>query len=325
MPDYVVFGGRLRSALVFPELRPAVPGVSGDRPDWTLAVGPADEAFAPLERLGAHRYPGDVEVALLRGARRWRVATSDLGDFDLDDGGAITWRPRPGAREDLARFDLLGRVLPLALHRDGALVLHGSSVTLGDGAVAFLAPKGHGKSTLALLLAQRGARLLSDDATVLRPDADGVLAHPGVHAVRLWDDAADRLAVHAYGEPGLVGRKLVVTGVPEALRAEEPAPLRAVYLLRPPDEPLAPAPGAGDAATRTRLGATEGAVALVRHTTAGGLLGGSEAPRVLERAAAVARRVPVYALAVARDLARLGEAAAVIERWHLPRVAEATA
>jgi hypothetical protein len=119
--------------------------------------------------------------------------------------------------------------------------------------------------------------------------------------------------VHAYGEPGLLGRKLVVRDVPPALLAERPAPLRAVYVLE--------APGAAamdPAAERRRLGETAAALALVRHTTAGGLLGGSEAPRVLERAAAVVRRVPAYALTIDRDFARLDEAVALLLRWHAP-------
>ena len=326
MPDYAVFGGRLRSALDFPELQPAPTTPLPDgAPDWSLTIAPPDDAFAARERLGVHRYPGDVEVALLRGDGRWRVETSDLGAFDLDDDGrTLVWRASAGAREELARFDLLGRVLPIALHRAGALALHGSSVTLAGGAVAFLAPKGHGKSTLALRLAQRGGHLLSDDVTVLRLDGDRVVAHPGVHAVRLWDDSASRLDVRAYGPPAAIGRKLVVAGVPDALRATRPAPLRAVYLLQPATGAERPA-GDTAAAMRTRLGATEGALALVRHTTAGGLLGGSEAPRVLERAAAVARRVPVYLLAAARDFERLGDLAATVEGWHAASPAGATA
>lgn len=312
MTDYVVFGGRLRSALAFPELRPA----AGDAvPDWTLEVGPADAATLPAtERVGAQRYPGDVEVVLLRAADRWRVATSDLGDFDLTpDGRRITWRPRPGAREDLARFDLLGRVLPLALHLGGSLALHGSSVALaGDGAVAFLGPKGQGKSTLALALAQRGGRLLSDDVTIVAwPEGhDRPVARPGVHAVRCWDDTADALDVRTYGAPGTVGRKLLVAAVPDRLRAGEAAPLRAVYLLRPSSAEGAPA------AVRTPVAATAAALALVRQTTAGGLLGGREGALVLERAARLARAVPVWELAVAHDFGRLGEATATVAGWH---------
>lgn len=321
MTDYLVFGGRLRSALAFPELRPA-PG--DGPPDWTLDVAPGvdpvdrDDAGLPglAERVGAQRYAGGVEVALLRAPDRWRVATSDLGSFDLaSDGRHITWRPCAGAREELARFDLLGRVLPLALHLGGALALHGSSVALAHGpAIAFLGPKGQGKSTLALALTQGGGRLLSDDVTVVEWPAgdDAPVARPGVHAVRCWDDTAQALDVRAYGAPGAVGRKLLVTGLPDALRAERPSPLCAVYLLRPAPDADGPAP----AARRTRVAATAAALALVRQTTAGGLLGGREGAVVLGRAARLAREVPVWELAIAHDFARLGEAAATVAGWH---------
>lgn len=313
MPDYGVFGGVLRSELPFPELR-ALPGASR-APDWTLVRG-APAPLAGAETVGMHRYAGDVEVTLRQAGDVWRIAVSDLGDFDVEpatrDGVRVTWRPSAGAREAWVRFDVLGRVLPIALHRAGALVVHGSSVALDDdAAIAFVAPKGHGKSTLALALAQRGGRLLSDDATVLRPDVVGMLALPGVHAVRLWPDSADALDARAYGEPGALGRKLVVHDVPDALRSERPVPLRAVYVIASPDG-AAGAPSA----ERTRLGGVAGAVALVRHATAGGLLGGPEAPRVLARAADVARRVPVYELRVARDWSRLEQVVARIRGWH---------
>ena len=325
MHRYAVFGGRLRSTLAFPELR-AAPD-DGRPDDWSLTVAaphasphdsPHDSPHASprdsstAEPVGSHRYAGEVLVRLLRTGHGLRIETSDIGSFDLAAGGAIAWRPTPGAREDLARFDVLGRVIPIALHQAGALVLHGSSVAWdGAGAVAFLAPKGHGKSTLALALAQRGARLLSDDATVIAPGADGrPVARPGVHAVRLWEDSAERLAVRRYGDPGSLGRKVVVPAVPVELLATADAPLRAVYLLtgRAPD---------GDApAQRAPVAARDAAVQLVRQTSAGGLLGGVEAARVLERAAAVVRAVPVYALDHVRDYARLDEVADAVAAWH---------
>ncbi|HEX6630708.1 MAG TPA: hypothetical protein VF048_06440 [Gemmatimonadaceae bacterium] len=309
MPDYAVFGGRLRSSLAFPELR-AAPGDAAAA-DWTLSVA----APAPLleaRTVGAQRYAGDVEVALQRAGDRWRVATSDIGDFDIDEEGRrVTWRPVDGAREELARFDLLGRVLPIALHVAGKLALHGSSVVLPGGeAVAFLAPKGHGKSTLAVALAQAGARLLSDDVTVLDGLEARVRARPGVHAVRLWADSAARLGTDAYGEPGAIGRKLVVPNIPPQLLAHASAPLGAVYLL------TGGAP-TGDAAVERRpVGGTEAALALVRQVSAGGLLGGAEGAVVLARAAAVARAVPVRALTLARSFDRLDEVVRTLLAWH---------
>ncbi|HEU4630086.1 MAG TPA: hypothetical protein VFS08_10065 [Gemmatimonadaceae bacterium] len=329
MPDYAVFGGWLRSSLRLPELRPH-PGGDDAAPDWTLTVA-SPEPLDGARRLGAQHYAGDVEVALLAAGDSWRVATSDIGDFDITNGGRhLTWRPTAGAREDLARFDLLGRVLPLALHRLGALPLHGSSVVLPHGpAVAFLAPKGHGKSTLAVALAQAGGRLLSDDVTVLDGmAADGavpgdtgsrVRARPGVQAVRLWADSARWLRTDAYGAPDTIGRKLVLPHLPESLLARAAAPVHGVYLL------TATAPDAGAVAERRSLGEREATVALVRQVTAGGLLGGSEGALVLARAAAVARAVPVYALSVARDFDRLGAVVQAVLAWHAPRPAAAHA
>lgn len=314
MHHFRAFGGVLASELHFPELRPAAPSP----PDWTLRVGAA-EPFAVeaggTRLLGAQRYPGDVDVRLLASGHRLRVETSDIGDFDVTLPRDVVWRPRAGASEEWARFDVLGRVLPVMLHLSGRLVLHGSSVALpGGGAVAFLAPKGRGKSTLALALAQRGGRLLSDDVTVLEPAGAGWVARPGVHAVRLWDDAVRGLGAGAYGELGSVGRKLVVQEVPDAIRAEAPAPLAAVYLL------TGQAPEGGVVAARATLRVREAALTIVRQATAGALLGGGEGARLLERASDVARHVPVHTLHVVRDFSRLDELVARLLAWQ----AEAT-
>ena len=49
MPDYAVFGGRLRSALDFPELQPAPAAPLPDgAPDWSLTIASPDDAFVAL-------------------------------------------------------------------------------------------------------------------------------------------------------------------------------------------------------------------------------------------------------------------------------------
>jgi serine kinase of HPr protein (carbohydrate metabolism regulator) len=52
--------------------------------------------------------------------------------------------------------------------------LHASCVAINGQAVLILGPSGAGKSDLALRLIDRGAILVSDDATLLASDADGV-------------------------------------------------------------------------------------------------------------------------------------------------------
>lgn len=317
MQDYRVFGGVLRSELPWPELRPQAPEARPGPPDWMLRRGAPRELPPGAARLGVHGYAGDVEVALWQAGDLWRVATSDIGDFDITEGGSrIVWRGRENAREELARFDLLGRVLPLALHRAGALSLHGSAAATAGGAVLFLGAKGRGKSTLAMALAQRGAPLLTDDVAVVEPPdgAGPCRVRPGVHAVRLWADSAARLGTDEYGEPGAVGRKLVVHAVPDELRAERAVPLAAVYLLEPaPPDDLSAGSGAP---RRVRLAQVEAVRRLLGQVTAGNLLGGPAAGTVLSRVAELARRAPVHTLHLRHDFERLDELAATILGWH---------
>lgn len=308
-----MFGGVLRSSLAWPELRASPPVGS---PDWTLTRHRPAELTRAASCLGVHRYAGDVEVSLWRDGELWRVATSDIGDFDVADAGRqIVWRASEGASEELARFDMLGRVLPLALHRAGALSLHGSAVATAGGAMLLLGPKGRGKSTLALALAQRGAPLLTDDVAVVEPgqSAGGLpcRVRPGVHAVRLWDDAAARLRTDSYGSPGAVGRKLLVTGLPDALRAESAVPLAAVYLLEPASEGAHAAPVA-----RERLSQVDAVRQLLGQVTSGNLLGGAAASEVLARVAELARRAPVHLLRLRHDFDRLNDVAGTLLDWH---------
>ena len=54
--------------------------------------------------------------------------------------------------------------------------LHASCVAIGERAVLIEGPSGSGKSDLALRLIDRGARLVSDDYTILARDGAGLTA-----------------------------------------------------------------------------------------------------------------------------------------------------
>jgi len=306
MPDYAVCGGSLRSSVVFPELQ----RTRTDRPTWSFDVRGADPPRAETELLGEEAIYGDVHARLYRWSAGYRIVVDDTGTFDLsDDGATIEAYPLDTAWPDFLRAHLVGRVLATALHLSGILTLHGSAVALGDAAVAFLAPKHYGKSTLALGLVRAGATLMSDDALPIEAGAPP-MARPGVHSLRLRSDSAALLAGPGPRPASRDGKELV-TDVPIHLRREAPAPLRAVYLLTP-----AATITGGMAALRRPLAPVEAAVGLVAHAKIGSMLGAWGAPVVLRQAVELVRSVPVYTLAVLRELPSLPDVVRTILEWH---------
>ncbi len=355
MSRYQLFGRCLESDLPFPELTPVV-----EPADWVLSTVFSDRAEPPAGSvyLGDDSVQGDIRVRLFQTPAGFWLDFDDSGCFEVtDDGHAICWyRPSTGYGEvnvdAAARIDVQGRVLALALHAEGRLCLHGSGVCTDGAALGFLAPKFHGKSTLALALVSAGARLITDDTLVVEPSATP-LALPGVHAMRLWDDSArlllnDRSSASSGAQLGRIPDavlgstilsnpdstvddsmgaifadhdKLCLRDIPAARRMQEPAPLAAIYLLAPL---LATANQKQPAASRTLLSPTSAALALVGHGKLTPLLGRTHAAVALHRAIDIARVVPVYTLSIVRDFARLDEVVEQLLAWHGDPVAKPT-
>lgn len=300
---YLVYGHGLDSSMAFPEL-PATRRASRWRFEGVPSLPPMRDATL----LGADPLYGDVTALLYAHAEGHRIAVDDTGEFDLDrDRRGVTWGERAEAWPDFVRAHLTGRVLATALWLDGLLPLHASAVATREGVLAFLAPKGYGKSSLALALATAGATLITDDTLPLEP-GDPPTAWPGVTGLRVHDDA---LAALGAARPALTTRegKRIVTTVGGGEPVTAPTALAAIYLL-------APVPAEVRAVTRETLAPPIGAIATVAHVKAGRMLGAGAAPAMLARAAAVVRRVPVHRLYAPRDLARLDETAETLLRWH---------
>src|SRR5690606_18323644 len=303
---YRLFGNVLRSDVDMPELLQ----VPSQVPWWTLCslTTPAPERTG--EQLGEDMVTGDTRVRMYRHNGGFRLDFDDTGCFVISaDGRHVDWYRNPGVNLKAARTDLTSRVLAAALHLSGSLSLHASAVDLGSSAVGFIAPKRHGKSTLALALVKSGARLLTDD-TLPVTLGDSVLAGPGLHATRLWDDSADRVAIGT-AHPAPNGEKRLYSALPEELVTHEPAPLSALYILAPTLEPRD-----GQPVWRTRLSTMESALLLIAHTKLAPLLRGSEARVVFAAAAGMAELLPVYRLNVVRDLDRLPEVVDTIRTWE---------
>ena len=307
MPDYAVCGGCLRASIDLPELQ----RVTGTSPSWVFRLS----ADVPPERpdqvlLGEEHIYGSVHARLYGFEGGYRVTVDDTGSFDLSpDGTEITGYPLPEAWPDFVRAHLIGRVLAVALHLGGILTLHGSAVALGDDAVAFLAPKHHGKTTLALAITRAGGALLTDDMLPVVP-GDLARALPGVHSMRLHSDTAGMMAGSA-PLPQTREGKHRLDDLPADWIRNRDASLAAIYLLTP----VASIDG-GAMVRRDHLAGVSSAVSLMAHTKIGRMLGSWGAPTLLERAATTSRHTSVYRLAVVRDLAGLPEVVERIGEWH---------
>ena len=306
MHSYAVFGVRLDSAFEFPELRPAPTHVG---PAWRVEVANGDPPAVALAPTGSENIAGTVCVRAYHADDVARLEYDDTGTFDvIRRERLIRWYPRPDVNPLAARADLLGRVMALAAHADGQLVLHASAVSTDHGVVALLGPKHAGKSTMALALVRRGARLVTDDTLVLRFDGDGiVVALPGVQRIRLWPDSA-----RALGATALSGQdsKPTIDDIPMHSLEHAERRLAACYLVHPV------ASSDSGAISRRPLSDVQAAVTAISCSKLGGLGGGRLALEILERATRLARVIPSYVAEVPRDLNRLDAVAADLMRWQ---------
>lgn len=347
MNEYRVFGGRLRSEWSFPGLPTGGIGGDPEDPDGTSsplyalrrATGRPGSADAPAgpELLGEESLGQNGKLLLHRVDGRLRLTHEPGGTYEIHpDAGVIEWRPSaPGEPGEVTRSIVLARALPALLHERGMLPLHAGGVAAGGEAVGFMAPKGFGKSTLALMMAIRGASLLSDDTLPLETEGE-FRGWPGEGRLKVWDDAADQVGVTIPEQPplarlgpsetasGAEKRKYLLTlgDAPFLGAASRPRPVAALYLLVPSPAEEMPSSDGGrasptaDPPERLRLSAVDASLALVACAKIAPLLHTADAPMLLERATRVAERIPVYAVRVPRGLSRLEAVADAVERWH---------
>jgi hypothetical protein len=307
MPTYSVYGSALHSTIEFPELT----AIGDVPPHWRLSTVPELLPMRDPVALGDELIYGEVHARLYAHRDGHRIVVDDTGSFDLEAEGHIIVAPKNGAWPDFVRAHILGRVLATALFHRGYLPLHGSAVQTREGVIAFLAPKGFGKSSLALALVKAGGSLVSDDLLSIEPGTPP-LALPGIRSLRVNEDAVGATGVDAPATPTREG-KVALNQNAGRMAPDTPLPLAAIFLIAPTMQPLLPEE---PAVHRTPFAPVLAAAALVAHVKIGRMLGSSAAGPMLERAASISRMVPVHQLIVTRDLARLPEAASQLLAWY---------
>lgn len=258
-------------------------------------------------------HPGEGADEGLHAANKIKGSVSQLGDGILE-----TY--------------LLGVLMATLLRQRGFLVLHACCVAKDGKAVAFVGESGWGKSTLSEYFCQHGYTLLSDDVLAIRvgaahsdenhfdagspntaaPDAEGrsdrderPVAIPGYPQIRLRAEAG-RLLRTDFDELPLVneGNSKRYT-VPDAF-PNRPFPLHKVYLLEP---------GYGEKNTLEPMDKRTALLRLSLHARATNLIHApSYRAQLLRQCEKLVHHVPVDRLRRVRDLNRLHEIKALVDR-----------
>lgn len=292
MPRHFAYGLRISSELPLPELPPA-------------PIGPAEVV---IRRGAIHgRRPegaaGNEWAWVMPGQAFLRF--DGVVSFLIRGGSEIVFDPIPDADEAQQRLFLLGPALGMLLHQRGSLVLHASAVSLGAGAVAFLADKGVGKSTMAAALCAAGHGLIVDDILAIDIGSDGKpMAIPGFPQLKLWPESAARFVADAEALPRLAPdlekrSRLAPAGFPN-----RPLPIRCIYILSD-----------GDAEYIESLGPQQAFAELIRHSYLAQAIAASGMSQAhFRQIVALAETTPIAWLVRRRSLDVLGDVIKQVER-----------
>jgi hypothetical protein len=177
---------------------------------------------------------GDPWAEFYRIANGYLLRFPQLADFEISaDGVRVDAWPVPGVQDSTVQHLFLNQATPLALSKQGKLVLHASAVDIQGGAAAFVGPSGRGKSTLAASFATHGAGFLTDDGLQLKRTGGQLMCVPSHPSIRVWEDSKQALVpgTSASAPPVEYTTKTRFLAGPDILFCKESRPLRRVYSL----------------------------------------------------------------------------------------------
>jgi len=186
---------------------------------------------------------GEVKAEFSRTPNGYLIRFPKEADFEISlDPRCVTGWPVPGMEERHFESLFHHAIVPLIGNHEGGLFLHGSAVTIGDRAVAFLGLSRTGKTTMAGAMARAGHPFLTEDVIELTVDGGDYLLQPKRSQLRLFGDSA----AHLMGEDFRADdpdEKYTVSGSDILPFRDRPCPLARVYLLgNDPSAPLAITP-----------------------------------------------------------------------------------
>jgi hypothetical protein len=183
-PRYSLHGYVVESPLVLDA------PTTADQPNYVVELGePREFDGAPPGRCIAELHQPGVSYWCSEHPKdptRWTLRYPGLGEFEIDRRAmTIAAYPAPDASPELLAILVGGAVLAHLVPGSGDPILHASAVEMGGAAVAVVGPSGAGKSTVAAMLCQAGAALVTDDTLRVRLGDDRTDCFRGTGRVRL--------------------------------------------------------------------------------------------------------------------------------------------
>jgi hypothetical protein len=126
-------------------------------------------------------------------ATQYLLSIAGIARYLVTGGREIVVEPDADALPLDVRAYLLGAIFVVLCQQRGLLPLHASAIAGKSGVVAFLANSGHGKSTLAAHLAQRGFRVLADDVCLIDVAEPPAMVIPTAPWLKLWRNSLENL------------------------------------------------------------------------------------------------------------------------------------
>lgn len=170
MPKYSAFGLNVESEIRLPLLRSSFPD---SQMDLRIRKGNIPDGVRSKARTNYYNsLPGNEIIFKIPEIAFYWIRENE-----------IVIEPQAQASPAAIQLYLLGSAMAPLLHRENALVLHGSAIKVSeDGAILIVGLSGAGKSSLSAAFIEVGYEFLSDDVSVIR----GLSVYPSYPQMKLW-------------------------------------------------------------------------------------------------------------------------------------------
>lgn len=219
----------LASEILLPELSKSEPASEV----IYIREGQVPKSLAKVKKSGIF-FDGFLKFQLTE--EKLLIDLQEVGRYLLQPHHSITIDREEGVTDDIVRLYLLGTCLGFLSQLHGYFALHACTLVLDGRCVSFIGPSGVGKSTLAAGLVRRGHQLLADDVSVIDVNEKGnPIVYPAYPQVKLWEDAANQLAVETKDLPVVNPAFAKFRWRVHANFLDKPQELKAIYYLQPSD------------------------------------------------------------------------------------------